>query len=202
MNGDLGPGEQIRQQVWAERCGVSRPPVREALEILTNAGLLMHSLNQGYFVAKYSIHEMHQLYTMRRLLEQEAIRTLEWPDPEQLEAIRNRASLIEPHVKEGRPDLAMQDVVAFFLDVYRLSPSNLIVAEIERLWTATASYRSRNYDVVAAPQGSTMRFEQIIVALAACDREQLAELMDRPTRQGLQLSRGASQELEPIAETG
>jgi hypothetical protein len=54
--------------------------VREALEILSNDGLLSHGLNQVYFVAKFSADEMNQLYTMRHLLEREAIATIAWPE--------------------------------------------------------------------------------------------------------------------------
>jgi DNA-binding GntR family transcriptional regulator len=187
-SGELSPGEQVRQQVWAERCGVSRPPVREALEILSNEGLLSHGLNQGYFVAKFSADEMNQLYTMRHLLESEAIATIEWPDEQRLESLRALALDIENSVAAGRPDLAMHALVEFFLDIYRLSPRRLIVAEIERLWMRTASYRSRIYDVMAAPQGSTLRFNEIVDRLAAQDREALAEILLRPTRRGLLLS--------------
>ncbi|WP_219419192.1 GntR family transcriptional regulator [Pseudonocardia nigra] len=159
MNGDLSPGEQVRQQVWAERCGVSRPPVREALEILSNEGLLSHGLNQGYFVTRFSADEMNQLYTMRHLLEREAVATIEWPDDEQLSTLRALASDIESGAGAGRPDVAMHALVEFFLEIYRLSPRLLIVAEIERLWMRTTAFRSRNYDVMASPQGSTRGLE-------------------------------------------
>jgi DNA-binding GntR family transcriptional regulator len=204
MTGELSPGEQVRQQVWAEQCGVSRPPAREALEILSNEGLLSHGLNQGYFVAKFSADEMNQLYTMRHLLEREAIATIAWPEGERLASLRVLASEIEENAAAGRPDLSMQALSEFFLGIYRLSPRGLIVAEIERLWMRTASYRSRSYEVMAAPQGSTTRFGQIVDALASRDRETLAELMHRPTLRGLRLSRSAGDQKAAVtrATTG
>ena len=38
VSGELKPGEPIRQEVLAERLGVSRVPVREALKILRGRG--------------------------------------------------------------------------------------------------------------------------------------------------------------------
>jgi DNA-binding GntR family transcriptional regulator len=190
LSGELAPGEQIRQQVWAERCGASRPPVREALEILSNEGLLTHGLNQGYFVAKFSSDEMEQLYTMRHLLELEAIRSIAWPESDVLSSLKARADEIDSGVHIGRPDLAMRALVDFFLEIYRLSPRKLIVAEIERLWIRTSSYRSLSYDVMAAPQGAPLRFSEVIDALATRDREALAELLQRPTLRGLRLAQG------------
>jgi DNA-binding GntR family transcriptional regulator len=191
LNGELSPGEQLRQQIWAERCGVSRPPVREALEILSNEGLLTHGLNQGYFVAKFGNDEVEQLYTMRDLLETEAIRTLEWPGPEVLAELSAHLDRIESDALVGRPDLARAAMADFYLSIYRLCHRTLIIAEIERLWARTASYRALNYDVLAAPGESKAQFRLILDALAAKDRKRLAELIQRPVVTILSRARAA-----------
>ncbi|MFC9434963.1 GntR family transcriptional regulator [Nocardia sp. NPDC057030] len=191
LDGELSPGEQLRQQIWADRCGVSRPPVREALEILSNEGLLTHELNQGYFVAKFSNEEVEQLYTMRDLLEAEALRTLEWPTPEVLTELSGHVDRIEAEALAGRPDLARGAMADLYLSIYRLCHRALIIAEIERLWARTASYRAHNYDILAAPQESTVQFRLILDALAAQDRERLAELLQRPVVSILARARAA-----------
>ncbi|MFI6042552.1 GntR family transcriptional regulator [Nocardia sp. NPDC051321] len=191
VNGELSPGEQLRQQAWAERCGVSRPPVREALEILSNEGLLTHGLNQGYFVAKFSNDEVEQLYTMRDLLEAEALRTLEWPSPEVLAELSAHVDRIEAEAMAGRPDLARGAMADLYLSIYRLCHRTLIIAEIERLWARTASYRAHNYDILAAPQESTVQFRLILDALAAQDRERLTERLQRPVVTILSRARSA-----------
>ncbi|MBV8716427.1 MAG: GntR family transcriptional regulator [Chloroflexi bacterium] len=83
LAGELSPGEQIRQADWAERLGVSRVPIREALKALAPDGLLNYDHNRGYFVVRFGPHQMIQIYRMRRLLETEPLRTIEWPDAEQ-----------------------------------------------------------------------------------------------------------------------
>lgn len=185
VGGELGPGEPVRQQVWAERCGVSRPPVREALEILCNEGVLTHGLNQGYFVAKYSFSEMRQLYTMRHLLEREAVASIEWPSEQQVAQLRTFVKNVQLNVENGRPDLAMKSLVDFYMTIFRLSPLSIIVNEIERLWTRTAPYRYGNYDVTADPQGVLVRFDDVIEALEARDREKLNDLLKLLTLRGL-----------------
>jgi DNA-binding GntR family transcriptional regulator len=185
VGGELSPGEQVRQQAWAERCGVSRPPVREALEILCNEGVLTHGLNQGYFVTKFSLSEMRQLYTMRHLLEREAIATIEWPTGEQIDRLRALVEDVQRTVNDRRPDLAMTSLVQFYLTIFRLSPLSLIVDEIERLWMRSAPYRYGNYDVTVDPQGTLVRFDEVIGALVARDREKLGDLLQRLTLRGL-----------------
>jgi DNA-binding GntR family transcriptional regulator len=49
-SGDLAAGEHVRSQHLADRFGVSRSPVREALEILVRQGLFDQKENRGFFV--------------------------------------------------------------------------------------------------------------------------------------------------------
>jgi len=48
----LKPGEHLREQHLATDLGVSRSPVREALEILAQRGVVTRHPNRGYYVAK------------------------------------------------------------------------------------------------------------------------------------------------------
>ncbi|MFT6533942.1 MAG: DNA-binding GntR family transcriptional regulator [Limimaricola cinnabarinus] len=48
--GTLAPSAHIRAQALAERFGVSRTPVREALELLLQKGLVEQKPNRGFFV--------------------------------------------------------------------------------------------------------------------------------------------------------
>lgn len=50
-SGELASGEHLRTQHIADRFGVSRSPVREAMELLAGQGLLEQKENRGFFVA-------------------------------------------------------------------------------------------------------------------------------------------------------
>lgn len=73
LNGTLAPGEQLVQEVIADRHGVSRVPVREALQALNTEGLISYYPNRGYFVTELSVPDLHEVYRLRRVLETEAI---------------------------------------------------------------------------------------------------------------------------------
>lgn len=49
-SGELATGDHLRAQHLADRFGVSRSPVREAMQILAEQGLLEQKENRGYFV--------------------------------------------------------------------------------------------------------------------------------------------------------
>jgi DNA-binding GntR family transcriptional regulator len=179
VQGDLSPGEQIRQAEWAERLGTSRIPVREALKSLAAEGLLSHDHNRGYFVTRFGPHEMAQVYLMRRLLESALLRSLSTPTADQLQALRSLADAAAD-TKMGE-DFDEWNALEhrFHSDLYALSPLNLVRDEFERLWWLSNIYRHLNMRSVGLPAeaASVTYYAAMTDALAAEDRERMVELM-------------------------
>lgn len=71
-SGDLRPGHSIGQEVLAERLGVSRVPVREALKILQGEGRVEYRPHHGYSVTQLDLADLREAYRIRQLLETEA----------------------------------------------------------------------------------------------------------------------------------
>ncbi|MEO8519188.1 MAG: GntR family transcriptional regulator [Dermatophilaceae bacterium] len=74
VSGELRPGQPIRQSVVAERLGVSRVPVREALKILQGEGQVEYQAHHGYVVTRLDLDDLREVYRIRQLLETEAAR--------------------------------------------------------------------------------------------------------------------------------
>jgi DNA-binding GntR family transcriptional regulator len=72
--GRIGRGERIREEEIARTLGVSRTPVREALQRLQQRGLMVNRLGRGLTVAELSKREVIELYAMREILEGSAAR--------------------------------------------------------------------------------------------------------------------------------
>ena len=179
VQGDLSPGEQIRQAEWAERLGTSRIPVREALKSLAAEGLLSHDHNRGYFVTRFGPHEMAQVYLMRRLLESALLRSLSTPTAAQLEALRSLADAAAD-TKMGE-DFDEWNALEhrFHSELYALSPLNLVRDEFERLWWLSNIYRHLNMRSVGLPAEApaVTYYAGMTEALAVVDRERMVELM-------------------------
>src|SRR5258705_12711024 len=88
VSGELMPGEQIRQQEMAEELGVSRVPLREALNLLADQGLLIHRPNSGYFVAERAPNELAQISRILQLLDDELPGSIALPDDECIASLR------------------------------------------------------------------------------------------------------------------
>jgi DNA-binding GntR family transcriptional regulator len=65
----LVPGERLTQSRLAEKLGVSRTPVREALQKLASEGLVTFSPYKGASVAELSASELDDIYCIRIALE-------------------------------------------------------------------------------------------------------------------------------------
>ena len=67
--GLLQPGERLDETRLAERFGVSRTPVREALSSLTAQGVLVTGEKRGVRVAQYSREELGQMFEAMQEIE-------------------------------------------------------------------------------------------------------------------------------------
>src|ERR1700754_4660764 len=72
--GRFAHGERIREEEIAGVLGVSRTPVREALQRLQQRGLLVVGPGRGLVVAQLTKQQVFELYAMREILEGSAAR--------------------------------------------------------------------------------------------------------------------------------
>lgn len=66
---ELLPGQRLVQDELAQKLGVSRTPIREALNILAHEGFVEISTYKGASVAQFSITQLEDIYTVRIALE-------------------------------------------------------------------------------------------------------------------------------------
>jgi DNA-binding GntR family transcriptional regulator len=69
LRGDFRAGERLSQVALAQRLGVSRTPLREALRMLQREGLVEGEPNQRVRIAGVSLEDLEELYSIRIALE-------------------------------------------------------------------------------------------------------------------------------------
>lgn len=72
--GTLPPGARLLETDLADRLGISRTPVREALRMLEGDGLVVHQPRVGATIRRLDPSEINELYEMRSVLEGTAAR--------------------------------------------------------------------------------------------------------------------------------
>lgn len=69
LNGVFAPGQMLRQEDVAQKMGVSRSPLREALPRLEAEGIVVLHPRRGYAVAELQPDEINEVFELRVLLE-------------------------------------------------------------------------------------------------------------------------------------
>lgn len=139
LNGEIQPGQRLRQEDIAERLGGSRLPVREALRTLAAEGLVDIEPNKGARVPMLDREEVQTLYRMRERLEPLALSTsLPRLTNENFAALDALQQRIEDGV--GVTDFLTLDR-EFHLLTYAGCHDEQLMATIERLWNSTQHYR-------------------------------------------------------------
>lgn len=71
---EFKPGERLNEGDIARRLGVSRTPLREALNRLNTEGFLRFAPGKGFFCRELDAHEIFDLYELRKSIEVASIR--------------------------------------------------------------------------------------------------------------------------------
>jgi len=178
FDGELLPGEKLRQVELAERIGVSRSPLREALRTLESEGLLSYEMNRGYVVARLEPGDVAELYHMRSLLEHELMMSIARPGRDELDVLEQHNEAMMAAI--GQEDIAeiMRANRDFHFTVFELSPMKQFRREIARLWQLSEGYRHWWWHMPDAAARIDREHKQIIAALRRFDLERLIQLCD------------------------
>lgn len=74
LAGEYLPGERLVEERLCEDLGVSRPPLREALQQLSFSGIIEHRPRRGVWVKNMTQQDVYEIVSFRRELERMALR--------------------------------------------------------------------------------------------------------------------------------
>ena len=102
LKGELEPGERLMEIQLAERLGVSRTPIREAIRKLELEGLVLMIPRKGAEVARISESNLRDVLEVRRSLEELAIDlACQRMTPEELNELQMTQDLFAHAIREG-----------------------------------------------------------------------------------------------------
>ncbi|MHA6601974.1 GntR family transcriptional regulator [Corynebacterium coyleae] len=134
LNGTLLPGTQLKEVQLANRFGVSRTPVRDALSRLEDLGLA-ERVNRGLEVRGLDPEQVIQVYDMRILLEVEA--SGQAAQNRNLNDILTLEALLERDRSLENPTDAelIQTNLEFHRAVWKATQNPVLIDLLERLMT-------------------------------------------------------------------
>lgn len=175
-SGVLRPGERLYQDAIAEQMGVSRVPVREALNVLRADGQLEYSPHRGYWVSALTRESVGEIKLIRSLLEGEAVR-LAFPklDADLLDAMEAlNQSMVEAHDADDVPRFARLNH-EFHFALFDRAGLPRLSQHIEMLWKSVDMYRVPIFTENATRDSMLPEHAELI---DACRRRDLAAALD------------------------
>ena len=135
-HGEFKPGAQIVEADLARKLGVSRGPLREGMQRLTQEGLLVSIRNRGLFVIDMTPDDVRDMYLAREAIERAAARNIlrgdtEGPGTELLHIVD------EMSVADGDPAAVSELDIAFHERLVQLSGSPRLVRMHQTFITET-----------------------------------------------------------------
>jgi DNA-binding GntR family transcriptional regulator len=177
-SGELAPGQRIDQRRAAEELECSIVPVREALKTLEAEGQVSYSPQRGYFVAILDADELLEIYRIRELLEEEAVRVaVPRIDPGAMRVLNILLDECEEAAAAGLvPELIAADR-RLHLTLYAASGMTRLVGLLRMLWDSTDRYRAQYYADAGHLERVRDEHRAIIAAVADHDADEAIRLL-------------------------
>ena len=142
LKGDLKPGERLMEIALAEKLGVSRTPIREAIRKLELEGLVVMAPRKGAKVASITERDLNDVLEVRKGMEELAIRlACERITPEELDELDKVEHKFLSLTENGDLTQLAEMDVAFHDIIYNATNNKRLVQLLSNLREQMYRYR-------------------------------------------------------------
>ena len=142
LKGELEPGERLMEIQLAERLGVSRTPIREAIRKLELEGLVLMVPRKGAEVASISEKSLREVLEVRRSLEELAIElACQKITQEQIQELEAAEAVFAEAVQKGDPMTIAESDESYHDVIYQATGNGRLVQILNNLREQMYRYR-------------------------------------------------------------
>lgn len=177
VEGVYPPGHRLVQEELADRYGVSRIPLREALRTLVGEGLLRSEAGRGTFVTELDLAEIDEIYDLRRMVEPSfAPHVADRVSRRDVARFDGMAGDMDQVARTGAAEWSRTNL-AFHLDMYRLARLPLRYELISQLYHRLEPYSRFYVHGTGAYERVQDEHRGMVQALADGDADELGRLV-------------------------
>ncbi|MBM0236002.1 GntR family transcriptional regulator [Micromonospora sp. ATA32] len=181
LTGELQPGDRVVENQLTHQLGVSRPPLREALRVLEQEGLLVQQPRRGVIVVPITLHDVYEIFTLRDQLERMAVEFgVPVRSPDRLERCRVALRDLEDAARAGDAATVTDRAFDFHLAVVRLAGHRRLEETYRSLSLQMRLCMGMNQRARVAGEGlwgNVERHRAILEALERGDPQEILELL-------------------------
>lgn len=169
-SGKYEPGFWLQEMEVAERLGVSRSPVREALRLLVADGLVIEVPNKGVFVKEFTLRDIDEIFDMRVMLESYGIQK----SRKNLTSVRRQRlfellDALERSCAAGDMDKYVQTDEELHIRIVELGGNSLVDSTYDRVRSMNQQFRVLSLSSHQRFTDSLAEHRKLIHALAVGD---------------------------------
>jgi GntR family transcriptional regulator, rspAB operon transcriptional repressor len=134
VNNELTPGTRIDYNEIANELGVSKTPVRDALQLLSQDGLVEVKSRSGTFVSQPNVIDIEEIFEVRKALERHAIKlSMANMQPQMVEKIYQNVLDVDRDIDTGNFDSFFQSDRNLHKTLITYSKNNRLIKMMESL---------------------------------------------------------------------
>lgn len=179
--GEIPPGSRINEVHLSRALGVSRTPLREGIARLVREETLVSIPRVGAFVKPLTIEEFEQIYSIRNLLDPEALRLAGIPPALQIDKLER----LNARIRTARdPDRIVELDDKWHLLLLAHCPNEVLLDLIRDFMRRTRRYELALMRELNQVEIATETHEEIIAALRRSDLAAAATILRRNMEEG------------------
>jgi DNA-binding GntR family transcriptional regulator len=179
LENHLPSGARLVQSEIADKLGVSRTPVREALQELASEGLVRLLPYRGAVVSEVSLADLEELYAVRIALEGYSVNlAAQLITDEQLEELETYLHRMHTALEQGEISTLMELNFQFNSALFAASKQSLLCEAAIKAMRAANRYRRFHFSVERLAAAAIAEHWELLAVLRKRDSE-AAERLDR-----------------------
>lgn len=186
VNGTLKPGERLIEDELTELYGTSRSPIREALYLLENQGIVERIPRKGVIVKKHTKKEIYDLYDVIYSIQEIVLKKgMETCSKEQLKDLYDLIEKMEQSIEN-------QDFKACFLLIENLQlklfelPRNMMFEDLyQRLNKRWTTFRYLSLSHPDSLIRSMQEYKEIVEGVEQKDFSRIQSILEKKKTRGL-----------------
>ena len=180
LRGELKPGERLMEIQLANKLGVSRTPIREAIRKLELEGLVLMIPRKGAEVAEITEKNMLDVLEVRRALEELAVKlACERITEEEIQELKDAADAFQKILSEKDITKIAEADEAFHDVIFKSTGNDRMIHLLNSLREQMYRYRLEYLKREEYHPQLLEEHQQIIDRITRKDQSEAAELIDR-----------------------
>jgi DNA-binding GntR family transcriptional regulator len=174
LEGDLADDVRLTEESLSQQLGISKSPIREALNGLQNEGLIRIEPRRGAYLRRFTIKEVEDLYNLREALEVYVVSVVKIT-PQLIEELKRSVERTKRHLRVHDKTLHIEEDARFHGAIAKATGNCELCRVLENIQNQIWLLRCQTYDLSSS--SAPKAHAAILHAFAEGNREKAETAM-------------------------